>query len=94
MPLGLRPATIRGLVFGCCLAFMVGCGSVGNLTEGPVVYGGTRHDLRYMHSDPESMVFCLYDLPFSAIFDTALLPLTGLFELVRWLSGWPPSPPY
>lgn len=74
------------------LSMQVGCGTIANLAEGPAVYGGVRHDTRPM--ELLAAGFAAWDIPFSAVLDTALLPITGLFELVRWLSGWPPSPDF
>jgi uncharacterized protein YceK len=74
----------------CCLA---GCGTVENLSAGPVVMGGTRN-IFLKRRDLEGFSFALMDSPFSLALDTALLPVTGIFEIIRWLSGWPPSPGY
>jgi uncharacterized protein YceK len=90
----MRHARMGLLLLAGTLVLTQGCASLGNLVVEPAVYGGVRYDLRYLRSDPESMVFCMFDLPFSAVLDTALLPLTGLMELIRRLSGWPPPPPY
>jgi uncharacterized protein YceK len=79
----------------CLILLMMGCGSVYNLTQGPQVYGGTRYDWHmFSDSDLESGTFAFYDLPFSFILDTALLPITGIFELLRWITGWPVAHEY
>jgi uncharacterized protein YceK len=75
------------------LIALTGCATIENLTEGPVVYGGLR-DIFVKRRDMEGQTFALADAPFSAVLDTALLPVTTLFELIRWMSGWPPSPGY
>lgn len=73
-----------------CLA---GCATIENFCDGPVVYGGTRN-IWCRPRDMEGQVFAMADSPFSFALDTALSPVTALFELIRWLSGWPPSPEY
>lgn len=90
----MKRSRLAWVLHGLLILPTLGCGSIQNLVEEPAVYGGVRFDLRGMDHDPESMVFCLVDLPFSACLDTGLLPLTGLFELYRWLFGWPPPPGY
>ena len=77
------------------LSFLGGCGTIANLTEGPVVYGGVRGDWHRQESGTAgSSFFNLVDLPFSFVLDTALLPITASFELIRALSGWPGKPEY
>ncbi len=66
-----------------------GCGSINNLGEGPHVYGGVRSMGRY--GDLSSNICSYYDLPFSVALDTGLLPVTLLAELLRELTGWPPT---
>ena len=68
-----------------------GCfvGSIHNLSAGPQVYGGVRQDLWWVENVCKGSVAYL-DVPSSAVLDTGLLPLTALFELVRWLTAWPP----
>ena len=74
------------------LVSIVGCNTMVNLVEGPHVYGGVRMiaNNRYI----EAVTFNALDLPFSFALDTALLPLTALFELIRYLTGWPPPHAY
>jgi len=80
------------IVAALVLLALGGCGSIYNLGSGPQVYGGLRQDVEWTGTR------CLgdfrnvgwVDLPFSAAVDTGLLPLTALFELVRWMTGWPP----
>lgn len=79
----------RGLAALFLLA-LSGCGTLLNMTQGPVLYGGVRA----LHSFEDGPGWLGFDVPFSFAFDTALLPVTALFELMRWLSGWPPSPGY
>jgi len=73
----------------CAVTLLQGCGTVQNLIDGPEIYGGVRTDI-YCPNDLEEAVFAMYDLPFSAILDTALIPVTGLFALTRPLFSWPP----
>jgi len=68
---------------------LVGCGSIYNLATGPQVYGGVQNDLWAIEHACKGAVL-MFDVPFSAAVDTGLLPLTALFELVRWMTGWPP----
>jgi len=85
-------ALVRGLILTLSAgALLAGCGTVHNLTKGPEVYGGVRYDWHvFRNSDMESGAFAMWDLPFSLVLDTALLPVTAMFELIRWLTGWPP----
>ena len=57
-----------------------------NLSEGPVAYGGTRN-IFCRRRDMEGQSFASMDSPFSFALDTALLPVTGIFEILRWFSG-------
>jgi uncharacterized protein YceK len=42
-----------------------------------IVYSGTAADLYYVvHGPARLRLLCLFDVPFSLLFDTALLPLT------------------
>jgi uncharacterized protein YceK len=70
------------------LLLLSGCGTIANLAEGPRVYGGVRTDVRMIgdprlpdgtHSSPIA-VLAIVDLPLSAALDTALLPITLIFE--------------
>jgi uncharacterized protein YceK len=72
------------------LLALSGCLTVFNLTQGPVVYGGVRA----LHSCEDGPGWFGFDFPFSLAADTALLPVTALFELARWIWGWPSSPGY
>ncbi len=74
-----------------CLC-LSGCGTFANLAAGPAIYGGVRRDLN-VHRDMMSVSFAMLDVPFSLIFDTALLPATVILSLVRELTGWPPCDP-
>ena len=51
-----------------------------------------RTDVHYLKhpGDLESLALATYDLPLSLAFDVALLPLTILAEIVRFITGWPP----
>lgn len=64
-----------------------GCGTINNLAEGPHVYGGVRSVGRY--HEPMGNMLSYFDLPFSFALDTGLLPITGLAELSRGITGWP-----
>jgi uncharacterized protein YceK len=86
---------IQALALLIASAIPVGCFSVRNLVSGPQFYGGTRIDV-FCIADPygdDENAMCYYDLPFSAILDTAFLPLTLVAELTRWSTGWPPTDP-
>lgn len=84
------PRMIRRTLLSLCLLAVSGCGTVLNMTQGPVVYGGVRA----LHSFEDGPGWFGFDLPFSLAADTALLPVTALFELTRGIWGWPPSPGY
>ena len=62
-----------------------GCGTIHNLTNDPRIYGGVREDVNEMgDTGPCSVGFVLvFDLPFSLVLDTACLPFTLVYELVR-----------
>jgi uncharacterized protein YceK len=59
------------------------CGTIMNLCHEPRVYGGVRGDLEPEKVDLFSVPFLILDLPFSAVLDTALLPITIWFEIFR-----------
>lgn len=61
-----------------------------NLTTGPQVYGGVQQDLRPIGSSCFHFRL-LCDIPFSAVVDTGLLPVTAIFEGIRCATGWPPK---
>ncbi len=66
-----------------------GCGSILNLATGPQVYGGVQVDLDCAQQRCTAGLGYL-DLPFSAVLDTGLLPVTAIFEGIRAATGWPP----
>jgi len=63
------------------VAVLSGCGTIDNMIKGPRVYGGVKTDLRCMKGLAGAIL--IFDLPFSAIFDTVLLPVTIWFEIFR-----------
>ena len=76
------------------LLALAGCGTLRDLTgpspletPGPHVYGGVRTDLELAKTpfccSGTMAFFFLPDVPFSAILDTALLPITGIWALIR-----------
>ena len=66
-----------------------GCGTAYNMVKGPQVYGGVRQDELWIpHSRWRGNL--QLDKIFSFALDTALLPITALFEFLRWQTGWPP----
>ena len=76
------------------LAMLGGCGTIKDLGDaGPRVYGGTRSDLDFIEHGACKMpgVCCLPDLPLSFALDTAIIPVTGAFELYRLIKGDPPE---
>lgn len=77
----------RGMVGVLLTMFLGGCGTMNNLGEGPHVYGGVRSVGRYHEPMGNFASYC--DLPFSFAMDTAILPVTSLAELSRWITGWP-----
>lgn len=81
------PACARSRTPAAVLAatLLGGCGTIGNLFTHPEVYGGVRDDLK--SHGIEAAAFTVLDLPISFAADTALLPVTGLCGLVRWLNG-------
>ena len=84
-----RSIAVKRLLAAALLITLAGCGSIYNLATGPQVYGGVQHDVWAFHHVCKGQVLIM-DVPFSAVVDTGLLPLTALFELVRWMTGWPP----
>ena len=76
------------MIFALLWIPTLGCGTINNLADGPHVYGGVRSVGRY--HEPMGDMLSYYDLPCSFVFDTALLPVTLLAELSRWITGWPP----
>jgi uncharacterized protein YceK len=72
---------------------LAGCGTMNDLwgkapLDGPAphVYGGLRNDLYYANATGcKAMAGLIFipDLPFSAILDTVLLPITGIWALIR-----------
>ena len=73
---------------------LAGCGTLRDLTgsspletSGPHVYGGVRADLELAKTpfccSGTMAFFFLPDVPFSAILDTLLLPVTGVVALFR-----------
>ena len=72
---------------------LAGCGTIEDLTgqgplEGPAphVYGGVRVALAYNNMTGCARAPALIHmpgLPFSAVLDTALLPITGIWALIR-----------
>ena len=80
---------MKRLLAAALLIPLAGCGSIYNLATGPQVYGGVRHDVWAFDHVCKGQAL-IFDVPFSFAVDTGLLPLTALFELVRWTTGWPP----
>lgn len=72
---------------------LAGCGTINDFSgnaplDGPAphVYGGLRNDLAYAKMTGCKAVAGLIfvpDIPFSALLDTALLPITGVIALIR-----------
>lgn len=72
---------------------LAGCGTFNDLwghapLDGPAphVYGGLRNDLYYANATGcEGLAGLIFipDIPVSAILDTALLPITGVWALIR-----------
>ena len=64
-----------------------GCGTIAGLVKhGPVLYGGVQEDAALVASkDPNPFldVAAFYDLPFSLVADTLLLPITVTAEIIR-----------
>jgi len=83
---------MKAWILAIPLLTLSGCGSICNLATGPQFYGGVQEDVRVTQVTlmGNLRIIGYTDLPFSAVLDTALLPVTGLFELLRALSGWPP----
>jgi uncharacterized protein YceK len=93
---------IRLFSAGAVAGLLAGCGTIadglvegspfGTFEEGgPHIYGGVQVDAHVIgHSsdkDEGFVPFCVLDVPLSAVLDTALLPFTALWTLVR------PAPP-
>jgi uncharacterized protein YceK len=79
----------RLIAVGISLALLAGCGTIGGLTNPDYpgkVYVGVRHDINLSHNIllgmPGWMVI-MWDMPFSAVLDTVMLPGTLIYELFR-----------
>ncbi len=94
----MTPRCSRSLASSLLLVALTGCGTIESLGgRGPFVFGGVRQDVEEI-VDPGWFEFpplAALDLPFSALLDTALLPVTIGLEIRAWLRRgrqWPPSP--
>ena len=70
-----RAILVFGLIWLCCAT---GCGTIISLRYEPRPYGGMQFDFgEALTKDPPlGFLFVLFDLPFSFLFDTLLLPAT------------------
>jgi len=75
----LRTGSLIGLLL------LGGCGTIGNLANDPRIYGGVRYDVGELgNTGPcSSGIVACFDLPFSVALDTAVLPFTLIYELLR-----------
>ena len=87
------PSMKRFLCAALLVTTLLGCGTIGNMIEGPMVMGGLRTDIHFLSEehDLESYTIAMYDIPFSFALDIGMLPITLLSELFRWITGWPPK---
>ncbi len=72
-------------IFGCqtSRSFSDGC---------PSIYSGVRYYNSQISGIPwDGKIFFAFDLPFSAMFDTLLLPFTAFADPVRPPEGWVPG---
>lgn len=77
----VRTVRVLLLALGVVLG---GCGTIGNLSDDPKIYGGLRNDIEEVGRptgpcNPGFLMAC--DVPFSFVLDTVLLPFTVLYEL-------------
>ena len=74
-------------------ALLVGCQTSRSFSAGcPGIYSGVRyynHQMEFMPWDGK--IFFIADLPFSALFDTLLLPFTAFADPKRPEEGWVPG---
>jgi uncharacterized protein YceK len=84
----LRAGSLLGVLW------LAGCGTIGNLANDPRIYGGARYDVDEMGATGpcSSGIVAVFDLPFSVVLDTAVLPFTLIYELVK-PDPLPPPPP-
>jgi uncharacterized protein YceK len=75
------------------ILLLAGCGTIGNLVNDPRIYGGTRYDAQEAGNwgPCGSGIIAVFDFPFSVALDTAVLPFTLIYELLK--SDPPPPPP-
>ena len=87
----LRRSKCSALVLGVLLVALPGCwmqnGTIhqGTQAYGPATYGGVRMDAVILgadHTSGASKAMAVIDLPFSFVFDTLLLPISALNEVI------------
>lgn len=86
----------RSQVVLCCAAvcgLMVGCQTSRSFSDGcPGIYSGVRYYNSQITTMPwDGRIFFAFDLPFSAILDTLVLPGTAFADPVRPPAGWVPG---
>lgn len=82
---------LRGVVLVSLLALLCGCQTSRSFDQGcPGVYSGVRYYADQVGGIPlDGKVFFTFDLPFSAVMDTLLLPFTFFVEPEKPDLGWP-----
>jgi uncharacterized protein YceK len=81
------------LLAACLLLPALGCNSIADMAHsegGQRVYGGTRRNVAWIqgeelvtHTGGAEVIFGIVDFPLSLGLDTAFLPVTLIFALVR-----------
>jgi len=82
---------LREVVVLLLLALLSGCQTSRSFDQGcPGVYSGVRYYADQIGGMPlDGKVFFTFDLPFSAVIDTLLLPATVFIEPEKPDLGWP-----
>ena len=66
---------------------LTGCGTlVDTFSSGPRIYGGVQWDFELpdaYESNVLLIIFMIFDVPLSAVLDTAFLPFTVPYQLLR-----------
>ena len=99
IPMNRRGGVVRrrriGTAFTAVVACIVmfGCQTTRSFNDGcPGIYSGVRYYNDQIASMPwDGKVFFVIDLPFSAIFDTLVLPFTAFADPENPPGGWLPG---
>ena len=88
-----RTSTFRWLAVGFLAGAMTGCQTTRSWSDGcPGVYSGVRYYSSQIDAMPwDGKIFFVLDLPFSAVSDTLLLPVSWSADRKRPTGGWVPG---